>query len=591
MSHDFQPGIFTRLTDLRLSLTWLHANAQEVGLLMFSLRETGAITAVTSLCISGQYGPSETITLAHSLAQATSLRSLTLTGESPPQEAGRRRPLGHYTLPQSTAWDRLRLASTGVARLTGPLTYLPQLTFLDLSDQDIGALGATMIANSLCHLTLLGTLNLGNNNMGDSGLIPIARSLPISVTSLDITCNNVRGAGASTLFTRMNVLGISSLILRFNPLGSPHTPPTLASFPSRSAHGQFLTSLDLSSMNIDNAGATHLSFQLRTVPLRILRMGHNVLRAAGMRRMGAILSSCLTMTTFDLQSNQYGGEGLDVWGTWLNHPHTSLTELNLRTAARHSPSITATGGFLEALAQLASLQRLELRDNLWGPECEPFLQTLHHHTSLLQLNLGGNHPQYEHVVALLATVTQLTLLDLRFCALSLHSMPTLERLLTAGPSLLTLNLDGNQLGRTGIQALLRTNHSRLTQLSLAHNCCPGAGVWDMTTPWGCRSLTCLDISYATLSAQGTIWTAHHCMLLPSLRHLSLDGNDVGDEGAQALLTLAKLSRLTQLDLVSNRVSPRWQRALLASPPCFVLGLLRTSTRHGGTPSSALPSNI
>ena len=147
-----------------------------------------------------------------------------------------------------------------------------KLTSLDVTDNNIGAAGARVLASlvNLTHLDLarnkigaegaqalrgllyLASLNLWDNNIGSVGAQ--ALSGLVNLKSLDLGRNNIGSAGAQAL---SGLVSLSSLNLRHNNIGP--------------AGAQALSGLvNLSSLDLDNTGVTNLSPLLALNELREL---------------------------------------------------------------------------------------------------------------------------------------------------------------------------------------------------------------------------------------------------------------------------------------------------------------------------------
>jgi len=72
---------------------------------------------------------------------------------------------------------------------------------LNLSDNDVGAVGARLIADALKVNMSLEHLDLAKNNLGEDGAVYVAEALAVNVRlcGLDISYNGVGDAGATAL--------------------------------------------------------------------------------------------------------------------------------------------------------------------------------------------------------------------------------------------------------------------------------------------------------------------------------------------------------------------------------------------------------
>ena len=99
------------------------------------------------------------------------------------------------------------------------------LTYLDLSNNNIGDAGATALATALHTNISLTALSLYNNNIGDAGATALATALHTntSLTTLDLRYNNIGAAGVNTLMIALQ----TNTILRLLRLGVSPVPVDL----------------------------------------------------------------------------------------------------------------------------------------------------------------------------------------------------------------------------------------------------------------------------------------------------------------------------------------------------------------------------
>jgi uncharacterized protein (TIGR02996 family) len=149
---------------------------------------------------------------------------------------------------------RCRIAPEA-SRALADSPHLASLTDLDLLGNRMGPAGARALADSP-HLTRLRQLNLQANYISDEGAEALARAprLVSSLTTLILSWNDIRPAGAGALARCPHLAHLKSLELMANPLGDAGAA-ALASSPGLAG----LTHLGLRECKISDAGARALA--------------------------------------------------------------------------------------------------------------------------------------------------------------------------------------------------------------------------------------------------------------------------------------------------------------------------------------------
>lgn len=151
------------------------------------------------------------------------------------------------------------------ARALAESTTLSSLTSLDLTGNNIREAGAKALAGSKT-LSSLTSLDLSDNNIGHAGAQALAGSETLSsLTSLELSRNEIGAAGTQALANSKTLSSLTSLGLSDNNIGDAGTQALV--------NGSILSSLislDLRSNKIGNAGKLALANSTRLPPTLIV---------------------------------------------------------------------------------------------------------------------------------------------------------------------------------------------------------------------------------------------------------------------------------------------------------------------------------
>ncbi len=168
---------------------------------------------------------------------------------------------------------------------------LRQLEWLDLSNNSLGPVGTARLTESRCRASLR-WLDLSSNSLGSAGLSALAANRFPSLTTLNISGNNLTDTGLADP--------------TLTATGLPNSRPSalgLAALDDLSWCPR-LQSLDLSYNRLGLAGAEELAARSYVPPLAHLNMQGNALGYEGVRRV----ASRLTETTLEVAYNRLTDE-------------------------------------------------------------------------------------------------------------------------------------------------------------------------------------------------------------------------------------------------------------------------------------------
>ena len=81
------------------------------------------------------------------------------------------------------------MGAQGAASISAGISECVDLTYLDMSRNDLGDTGCTSLAPCLQHCGKLEELVLSNNTLGDPGLLALSRCFPASLARLNLANN------------------------------------------------------------------------------------------------------------------------------------------------------------------------------------------------------------------------------------------------------------------------------------------------------------------------------------------------------------------------------------------------------------------
>ncbi|XP_037098598.1 protein NLRC5-like isoform X4 [Syngnathus acus] len=466
--------------------------------------------------------------------------------------------------------DGLEALAAGLAK--------PQCTLqvLGLRDCQLSKKSCEALASVLSSPGSLRELGLGDNDLGDDGLEPLA-------------------AGLAKPECTLQVLGLSGCKL------SKKSCEALASVLSSPGS---LRELDLSHNDLYDDGLEALAAGLAKpqCTLQVLGLEQCELSKKSCEALASVLSSPCSLRELELSCNDLGDDGLEALAAGLAKPQCTLEVLGLNCCELSKKSCEALAFVLsspcslrelelscndlgddglEALAAglakpQCTLQVLELEQcELSKKSCEALASVLSSPCSLRKLDLGWNDLGNDGLEALAAGLAKpqctLQVLALEKCNLSKKSCEALASVLSSPCSLRELDLGENDLRDDGLEALaagLAKPQCTLQVLRLRH--CE-------LSKKSCEALA------SVLSSPG------------SLKELKLGDNDLGDDGLEALAAgLAKPQCTLQvLKLKSCNLSKKSCEALASvlSSPCSLRRLDLSNNDLGDNRLEALAAGL
>jgi Ran GTPase-activating protein (RanGAP) involved in mRNA processing and transport len=332
------------------------------------------------------------------------------------------------------------IIADGVVALADSLHVAPKLVSLNLNNCLMGVLGALRLSSALILCTNLQELRLSNNRLAPGGIGALAKALPMyqELRVLDISHNGIDAQsvaeGLAVILPecrRLQVLDISN-----NPLKRAGVL-SLAGAVQRCVK---LTMLKLGDAHGGSDGMLALVDMLTTVPrLRELGLQNNHGGPVAAQRLaGHVGSGCgKNITCLDLSGNGLGVDGLTALSLSLCHlPQLlSLSLASNEVDGRNAAMCHAMGAVIDAVS-----------------------------ANLTHLDVSGNRLGEFGLSVLSSTVIhcrKIAVLNVSHCNMGAKVLQRVLDALTQLPLLSEVIMDGNHLGRAGIEKIL----AQLPQLS------------------------------------------------------------------------------------------------------------------------------
>ncbi|KAK3281841.1 hypothetical protein CYMTET_10391 [Cymbomonas tetramitiformis] len=506
--------------------------------------------------------------------------------------------------------DRIRSSQASPA-LQNAFTHLRQLksevrelSFSGMACEHVVVVELAKLLSFNTSLTLLSLTDLRGNTIGDEGAKALAVALTpnaegvfnTSLNTLDVCCNDITGDAAQQL---AEAVLKHPCITEFNKIMM------------QDIKDDKVTELDLSHKGIEVPGALVLSKLLvsNTSSLNTLNLSYNQLcgvdregdgtyDASGINALTDALAFNTSLNTVDLSRNRIGDEGAKALAVALTPNAEGVFNTSLNTLDLSNNDIGPEGAKALAVALTpnavgvfnGSLNTLTLTGNRIGPEGAKALAVALtpnaegvFNTSLNTLHLGGNNIGNEGAEALAAALS-----------------PNEEGVFNT--SLNTLNLENNNIGPEGAKALavaLTPNAEGVFNTSLST-----VNVWGNAVQLeGARALAdavrqrnapiklcgslldvdALDLSIKKLKPADAILLTNDLVFNTSLNTLDLEGNNIGNEGAEALAAALSPNEegvfntfLNTLNLGRNNIGNEGAEALAAALSPNEEGVFNTS---------------
>ena len=392
--------------------------------------------------------------------------------------------------------------------------------------------GAKVLAQQLNHCTDLQLLDISCNEIGDEGVIAIAKATNCKHTKSHLWNYAITSNGMQAL---QHILGGSAQYYGSAEVSDNEMLSFHSYVDKYSDHCSNLLTLNVKVTSTNN-------MKLVSKTLRFcqwLQRLHCYLRVGveGTKALAESLRHCNKLQQLHLESNNTGDEGAKALADNLKYCN-NLQQLHLE-----SNYIGAEGAkaLADNLKHCNNLQQLHLGCNNIGDEgAKALADNLKYCNNLQQLHLESNKIGAEGAKALAD--------NLKYCN-----------------NLQQLHLESNKIGAEGAKALADNLKycNNLQQLHLEINIIGAEGAKALADNLKhCNNLQQLHLGWNNIGDEGAKALADNLKHCNNLQHFNLRWNSIGDEGAKALAdNLKYCNNLQQLHLESNKIGAEGAKAL------------------------------
>lgn len=183
------------------------------------------------------------------------------------------------------------------------------LRSIDLSRNQLGPGGAEKLAQALLTNPTLESLKLNDCNLGDAGIRHLARALQrnTAVKTLRLENNGITSSGGSAEIAAM--LAENTVLISLNVSGNKLGDTGVESLAQGLAGNSTLAHLHLKNVGCGNMGAQALAVVLPHTGLSILDLSGNQIGDEGGVELGNALPEAENLQKLDLSDNRLGEEG------------------------------------------------------------------------------------------------------------------------------------------------------------------------------------------------------------------------------------------------------------------------------------------
>ncbi|XP_041960832.1 protein NLRC5-like isoform X8 [Alosa sapidissima] len=422
---------------------------------------------------------------------------------------------------------------------------------LDLGENDLGDSGVKLLSKGLsspdCKLQ---TLRLADCKLTDKSYEMVASVLqsPNSLQELDLSDNDLGDSGAQLLSKGLSSSNCKIHTLRLTDCKLSEKSCGIVASVLQSPNS--LIELDLNYNDLGDSGVQLLSKGLSSshCKLQTLRLAKCTLSEKSCGIVATVLQSPNSLIELDLNYNDLRDSGVQLLSKGLSSPHCKLQTLRLAKCKLLEKSCGIVATVLQSPNSLIELDlsHNDLRDS---------------GVQLLSKGLSSPH-------------CKLQTLRLAECTLTEKSFVSVASVLQSSNSLIELDLSHNDLRDSGVQLVskgLTSPHCKLQTLRLAECKLSERSCGIVQSP---NSLIKLDLSHNDLKDSGVQFLSKglfspHCKL-QTLRFAGCKLTDQSCEIVTSVLQSVNSAQLQQLDLSHNDLGDSGVQPLskgLSSPYC------------------------
>ena len=454
-----------------------------------------------------------------------------------------------------------------------------QLEVLDVSGNNLQAIGAIKIGKNLKHIYTPKTLFICNNNMADDVATTISGN--VYLQELYVCRNNLQTAGTIVKVSQ-NIFTLTKLHFGNNII-SDQTANDIAALVSRNTklnvieisgselqttgtikimkalQGIYtLKKLYLNNDNITEGAANDIAAAVScNLYLQELNLGNNNLQASGIIKIARSLQKISSLIKLYINHNSITDEAVDNIAAAISC-NSKLQEFDI---GGNNLVATSAIKIMKALKGISTLRKLYLSDNNITEEAADDIATvISCDLDLQELNLGSNNLQASGIIKIaksLGKISSLTKLYINHNNITDEAAYDIATAISCNIHLQELNLGSNNLQASGIINIARSLQkiSSLTKLCINRNNITHEAADDIAAAISCNiHLQELNLSSNNLQTSGIIKIANCLQTISLLTKLYINHNNIRDEAIDDIAAAISCnSKLQEFDIGRNNL--------------------------------------
>ena len=455
-----------------------------------------------------------------------------------------------------------------------------QMDVLDVSGNNLRAIGAIKIGKNLQHVYTPKTLFICNNNIvADDVATTISDN--VCLQELYVCSNNLQTAG-TIVKVLQNICTLTKLHFGNNII-SDQAANDIAALVSRNtklnvieiSYSKLQTTgtikimkglkgiytlkkLYLNNDNITEEAADDIATVIScNLDLQELNLGSNNLQASGIIKIARSLQKISSLIKLYINHNNITEEAADDIATAISY-NIHLQEVNLGNNNLQASGIIKIA---RSLQKISSLIKLYINhNNITDKAADDIAAAISCNIHLQELNLGSNNLQASGIINIarsLQQISSLTKLCINCNNITHEAADDIAAAISCNIHLQEVNLGSNNLQASGIIKIARSLQqiSSLTKLCINCNNITHEAADDIADAISCNiKLQELNLGSNNLQASGIIKIARSLQQISSLTKAYINNNSITDEAADDVAAAISCNiHLQELNLGSNNL--------------------------------------
>ena len=475
--------------------------------------------------------------------------------------------LSHYRLLKELDLSCNNLQAMGVITICKGMSNLLNLVALNISNNNISGEAAADIAAILFQSNLLEELDLSYNNLGGLGSLHMFHSMKniTRLTKLNVCSIGITKAAASDIALVLNNNDkLQDLDLSHNSIGSEG-----ATVVFKKTSSMNLQSFNISHNDITNDVDGIKAFLSRNKNLEKLDLSHNKIQAAGAIKV--CKTNLLKLTSFNLSHNYITTEAAADIGNFLFH-NSKLQILDL------SGNELTASGYKNIFKNLHMYDLSSLKvscGTVINEAADELVTVLLHNTLLQELDLSYNFLSMSDCAKIfkgMENITNLEIINVSHNMVIDEAVDALTHILLRNFRLKELNLSYDNLSASSIIKIFQAmkNISNLETINVSHNMITDECVESIAAVLSHnKKLKSLDLSSNYLQYDGFIKIFNVLVNIKYLRKLNISCNQITATAVHNIAMFSHKSKLEELDSSNNVMQSAGTITLFKSLRCIL----------------------